>query len=106
MKVRQGLAEGIDVVAVAGHARHQIGVPGLHRAGGTPQRDHARCAAKRPVIKPPRRQAEMLGEADSRVGRDRELDTDRPSMSCARTPARLTSSRSARPIHQWAVLVE
>jgi hypothetical protein len=35
-----------------------------------------------------------------------KLDSDRPSMSALRRPARWTTSRTARPTHQWAVLVE
>jgi hypothetical protein len=47
----------------------------------------------------------VLGEAIA-VSGPTVNDSDRPSMSVLRRPARWTTSRTARPTHQCAVLVE
>src|SRR5437667_149374 len=64
--------KGVDVIGVAGDARDDVRVTRLHRARRAPQGDHAAGAAERQVVEPARRQAEVLREADRRVGRQRE----------------------------------
>ena len=71
-KGRQRLAERVDVIGVAGDAGDDVGVAGLHRPRRAAQRDDAARAAKRNVIEPARRQAEMLREPDRGVRPDGE----------------------------------
>ena len=104
---RQRLAEGIDMIGVPGDAGDDLGIAGLHRARRAPQRHDAARAAERNVIEPARRQAKMLGQTDrgvwpNREARHREAVDVRPGGD----PAPVTSSCSARPSHQCALLVE
>ena len=70
-KRRQRLAERIDMIGIGGDAGDDLGVAGLHRARRAAQRHDAARAAKRNVIEPARRQAEMLGQPDRGVRRRR-----------------------------------
>ena len=60
------------MVGVAGDAGDDLGVTRLNRARGAAQADNAGRAAHRHVIEPARRKAEMLGQADGAVGRQRK----------------------------------
>ena len=60
------------MVGVGGDAGDDVGVARLHRARGAAQRHHARRAAGRDVVEPARRKAQVLGDADGGVGRERE----------------------------------
>ena len=60
------------MVGVARDAGHDVGVARLHRARRAPQRHDAARAAEGHVVEPARREAEVLGEADRGVGRERE----------------------------------
>ena len=66
------LPERLDVVGIGGDAGDDVGVSRLHRARGAAQRHHARRAAGRDVVEPARAEAEVLGDADGGVGRERE----------------------------------
>ena len=95
------------MIGVGGDAGDDLGVAGLHRPRRAPQRHDAARAAKRNVIEPARRQAEMLGQPDCGVRRDGEARY-REAVDVRRAESRraVTSSCSARPIHQCALLVE
>src|SRR3954469_13017753 len=64
--------ERVDMVRIAGEARHDVHIARLHRARGPAKRHHAARAAERHVIEPARRKAEMLRETDRRIRRERE----------------------------------
>ena len=77
-EVGERQAEGIDVVGVAGEAGDDARVARLHRARRAPQRHHAARAAQGNVVEPARREAEVLREADGRVGLQREAGNGEP----------------------------
>ncbi len=95
---RQRLAERIHVIGVGGDAGDDVGVAGLHRARRTPQRDDACRTAERHVVEPARREAEMLGQPDRLVRREREAREHEP-VDVRGTQARLFGERMQRPPH-------
>jgi hypothetical protein len=71
-EIRQQIAEAGFVRGVTGDAGDYLGVAVLHGARGAAQRDHAARAAHRQVFQKARRDPDLLGEADRRVGGERE----------------------------------
>jgi len=72
------LPERIGMVGVGGDASDNTGIAALHGACGAAQGDDAARPAHRNVIEPARRQAEMLGQPDRRVGRQAEAGDAKP----------------------------
>ena len=68
----QHRAKRVDMIRVAGDARHDVGIAGLHRSCSAAQRDHARRATGRYMVQPARCQSEMLRDAGRRVGKQSE----------------------------------
>ena len=66
------------MVGVARDAGDGVGVARLHGARGAAQRHDAAGAAHRNMIEPAQREAEMLGQADRRVRRQREARHAQP----------------------------
>src|SRR3954469_5749827 len=64
--------ERVDMVRIAGEARHDVHIARLHRARGPAKCHHAARATEWHVIEPAGREAEMLREADRRIRRERE----------------------------------
>jgi hypothetical protein len=71
-EVLERVAEGIDMVGVAGDAGHDAGIARLHRPRGAAECCNRARAAERNGVDPPHTQAEMLGEADPAIESRRE----------------------------------
>ena len=71
-EIGEVLAEGVDVVGVPGDAGDDVRIPGLYRARGAAKGDDCACPAHRDVVEPPRRETEMLCQADRCVREQRE----------------------------------
>ena len=91
------LAERLDVVGVGGDAGDDVGIARLHRARGAAQRHHARRAAGRDVVEPARREAQVLGDADGGVGREREAADTVEAVDLLLGDARALDQRIAAP---------
>src|SRR5262249_6730623 len=75
---RRVLAEAVDVIGVGPDAGDDLGIAAWYRARGPAQRHDRARAAEGNVVEPAWRQAEMLGEADSRIRRQREACDAQP----------------------------
>jgi hypothetical protein len=99
-----GAAETVDLVGVSGHAGNDVGIAGLHRTRRPAQGATMPAGPPIGMCRASEREPQMLGQADRRVGKQREAgnrearrgrDGDRPAASSAAfRHARSTNARS------------
>ncbi len=87
------------MVRVAGDAGDDMGVACLDGARRAPQLDDGRCAAHRHMLEKARREPDMLGEADGRIGREGEA-RDGKSVDIALADASRLDQSSPRPARE------